>query len=164
MLWIPALQGAAMLIRSLGMKSRNRFSLDAVYTFIKHAGLVHDVIDIDCWAQNGSTRVHVLATLKCRVFCRQNEKPWERLLCLLLLFWHSISIDNDTVWMNEWMNENLYTAHKKLPHKNLAPDTHVSSCKLKTTKGHSYQYRTIMIVTNGERNGIRRTYLSQLVM
>ena len=48
--------------------------------------------------------------------------------------------------MNEWMNENLYIAHKKLPHKILRVHSarytqciHVSSCKLKLPKGRSYQ-------------------------
>ena len=49
------------------------------------------------------------------------------------------------VCVKEWMNENLYIAHKKLPHKTLRVHSArytVHTCKLsqaKTTKGHSYQ-------------------------
>ena len=48
--------------------------------------------------------------------------------------------------MNEWMNENLYIAHKKTSTQNLACSQRqihtLHTCKLsqaKTTKGHSYQ-------------------------
>ena len=56
-------------------------------------------------------------------------------------------MDCCTLWgMNEWMNENLYMAHKKLPHKTLRVHSarytqciHVSSRKLKLPKDmHSY--------------------------
>ena len=36
-------------------------------TFAPYSGLVHDVTDTDCWAQNGSTHKHIFATFKCRV-------------------------------------------------------------------------------------------------
>ena len=50
------------------------------------------------------------------------------------------------VWFSEWMNENLYIVHKKLPHKTLRVHSarytqciHVSSRKLKLPKDvHSY--------------------------
>ena len=48
------------------------------------------------------------------------------------------------LWMNEWMK--IYITHKKLPYKTMHVHSirytqciHLSSCKLKTTKGHSYQ-------------------------
>ena len=34
--------------------------------FVSHAGLVHHVTDVDCWAQNGSTHGRALATFKRR--------------------------------------------------------------------------------------------------
>ena len=46
-------QGAAMLTRSLLMKSRKRVAHDAMYTY---ARLVHDVTDTDChakWQRSG---------------------------------------------------------------------------------------------------------------
>ena len=52
-------QGAAMLTRSLLMKSRKRVANDAVYTY---ARLVHDVTDTD----NGSDQGRVWATFKRR--------------------------------------------------------------------------------------------------
>ena len=51
--------------------------------------------------------------------------------------------------LHEWMNENLYIMHKKLPHKTLrvhstryTPCMHVSSCKLKLPKvTHNKKYK-----------------------
>ena len=57
-----------MLVRFLQMKSRKRMSHDVFDTFTPHSGLVHDVTNTDCWAQNGSTHGRVLATFKRRFF------------------------------------------------------------------------------------------------
>ena len=55
--------------------------------------------------------------------------------------------------MNEWMNENLYIAHKKLPHKTMRVHsarntqcTHVSSRKLKLPKDtHTKKYEQLQL-------------------
>ena len=46
------------------MKTRKRLACDMYTTFATHAGCVYDVTDIECWAQNGSTRSHVFVTFK----------------------------------------------------------------------------------------------------
>ena len=48
--------------------------------FATHAGLVYDVTDTDCWAQNGSTRGCVFATFKRRFLKIQTHKRFNRTL------------------------------------------------------------------------------------
>ena len=40
-----------------------------------HTGLVYDITDTDCWAQNGSTHTHVLVTFKLQ-FVRNGTRHW----------------------------------------------------------------------------------------
>ena len=53
-------------------------------TFAIHIGLVHDVTNTDCWAQNGSMHGHVVATFKTPILQNQDEKASEKLLCGVL--------------------------------------------------------------------------------
>ena len=53
-----------MSVRSLQMKSRKRLARDVLHSFASHSGLVHDVTNTYCWAQNGSTHGRVFATYK----------------------------------------------------------------------------------------------------
>ena len=62
-----AAQGAAMLARSLPMKSRKRLACDVFDTLATHAGFAHGVTDTDCLAQNVSTHGRVFATFKQRL-------------------------------------------------------------------------------------------------
>ena len=48
----------------LPMKGRKRLARDGFDIFATHASLAH-VTDAECWAQNGSNRSHVFATVKC---------------------------------------------------------------------------------------------------
>ena len=52
---IWARQGAAILVHSLPMKSTKSVARDVFDTFATQSGLVRDVSDTDCQAQNGST-------------------------------------------------------------------------------------------------------------
>ena len=44
-----------MLACCLPMKSRKRLAPGASDVFTTHSGIVHDVTDADCWAENGGT-------------------------------------------------------------------------------------------------------------
>ena len=57
-----ALQGAAMLVRSLLMKSRKRLVHDVMSA--THPCCVHDVTDTDYQTQNGGSYGRVFATFK----------------------------------------------------------------------------------------------------
>ena len=53
-------------------------------TFATHSDLVHDVTDMDCWEQNGSTHGRVFATFKRQFLSnKQDQKSNEKLLCIL---------------------------------------------------------------------------------
>ena len=65
-IWVR--QGTAIFVRSLPTKSRKRLARDVFDTFTTHAGLVHDVTNTDCRAQNGSTHGRVFATFIQRRF------------------------------------------------------------------------------------------------
>ena len=56
-----------MLIRSLPMKSRQRWAHDVTYISATNADLAADVTYIDCQTQNGSADSHVFATFKIRI-------------------------------------------------------------------------------------------------
>ena len=43
----------------LPMKGRKRLAREAFDIFATHSGLVHDVTDTDCWAQNSRTHGRV---------------------------------------------------------------------------------------------------------
>ena len=78
-----------MLAQSLPTKSRKRLAHDLFATFATHAGLVHDITDTDCWAQNGSTHGHVFITLNFifnLFFYEQDQKSNEKLHCLFSFF------------------------------------------------------------------------------
>ena len=61
-----------MLVRSIfiseGQKALARKAFDTLAT---HAGVVHDIIDTDCRAQDGSTQGRALETFKRRFFKKQ---------------------------------------------------------------------------------------------
>jgi len=59
-------QRGTMLVQSLPMKSRERWFCDVFDTLAMHAGHVHDIIDTNCWAQNGSTHGHVFTAFEHR--------------------------------------------------------------------------------------------------
>ena len=65
---ISASHCAAMLVSSLPLSSRKRFSFDIVDTFATYAGLVDDPTDAACWAQNTAFVVTFFATFKHRFF------------------------------------------------------------------------------------------------
>ena len=67
----------AMLIRSTPKKSRKMLLSDACDTFATHASMVHNVTDIDCWAQNGSTHGHVFATFQHRFLTKKKKRKKE---------------------------------------------------------------------------------------
>ena len=56
-------------------------------TFATHAGLVHDVTDSDCSAQNGSFHGRVFATFSCLIqFSKQDEKSSEKKCCAYISY------------------------------------------------------------------------------
>ena len=59
--------------QSLPMKSRERWFCDVFDTLATHAGLVHDTIDTNCWAQNGSTHGHVFTAFEHRFWSSRKE-------------------------------------------------------------------------------------------
>ena len=61
------------------MKSRKRLARDVFDTFASYAGLVYDVTDTDCCAQNNSTHGHLFSTFKRRFFKKRDEKSSEKL-------------------------------------------------------------------------------------
>ena len=57
---------AAILVRSLLMKSRKRLAHDVINISVTRAGLFHVVTDTDCRTQNDSAYGSVFATFKRR--------------------------------------------------------------------------------------------------
>ena len=97
--------------------------------------------------------VTICLAYMCTQFAGYFSKPWlYEMICVV--YWNDLyglhahlpCFVAVKLNMNEWMNENLYIAHKKLPHKTLRVHSarytqciHVSSCKLKLPKDmHSY--------------------------
>ena len=77
---IWGLQGAAMLVHSLPMKSRQWVAHGIPNTSAIRddpaiqADLVHDITDKDCQMQNGSTHSHVFVTFECQFLTNQTLK------------------------------------------------------------------------------------------
>ena len=72
-------RNAAVFVRSFAIKNRKGRLVTLFDTFATHAGLVHDVTDNDCSAQNGSFHGRVFATFSCLIqFSKQDEKPSEK--------------------------------------------------------------------------------------
>ena len=69
---LRASQDSAMLVCSSPVKSRNVLTRDLLDTFAVHYGLVRDVTDTDCWAQD---------ELENSTFSKQDEASSENLLC-----------------------------------------------------------------------------------
>ena len=71
-----------MLTRSFTNVEQKRLAADVSDTFATHLGLVHDVIDTNCLAQNGRTYGRVYTTFKRRsIFSKEAKKSSEKLLC-----------------------------------------------------------------------------------
>ena len=84
-----------MSVRSLQMKSRKRLARDVLHSFASHSSPVHDVTNIDCWAQNGSTHGRVFETYK-RGFLTNRTRNVVKNGCVSFLF-KSIPIDKDVM-------------------------------------------------------------------
>ena len=75
--------------QSLPMKSRERWFCDVFDTLATHAGHVHDIIDTNCWAQNGSTHGHVFTAFEHRFWSSCNEARSQVDSCCLYFFFYS---------------------------------------------------------------------------
>ena len=53
-----------MIVCSLLLKSRKKLAHNVFDTSAADVGLVHDITDTDCGAQNGCTRSHISTTFK----------------------------------------------------------------------------------------------------
>lgn len=62
-----------------------RLARDGFHIFAMHAGLVYDIPDTDCWAQNGSAHAHVLATFKLP-FVRNRTRHWVQKMVSIFYF------------------------------------------------------------------------------
>ena len=74
----------AMLVRSLLPQSRNIFR-DVFGTVATHFGLVHDVTDTDCWAEDEQSRSY-FRDFQTLIFIKQDEKSSEKMMCVYFLF------------------------------------------------------------------------------
>ena len=75
----------AMLVRSLRPKSRKIIIRDVFDTVGTHFGLVHDVTDTDCWAQDEQSRSY-FRDFQTPIFIKQDEKSSEKMMCVYFLF------------------------------------------------------------------------------
>ena len=62
-----------------------RLAHDVFHILAMHAGLVYDITDTDCWAQNGSTHAHVLVTFKLQ-FVRNGMRHWVQKMVSIFYF------------------------------------------------------------------------------
>ena len=62
-----------MLLRSLPTKSRKKWVCDVFNTFATHGGLLRDVTDTVCYAQNGSTLGRLFKTIKRRCLTNRSR-------------------------------------------------------------------------------------------
>ena len=86
MLFILLREEPCWFTQSLPMKSRERWFCDVFDTLATHAGLVHDIIDSNCWAQNGSTHGHVFTAFKHKFWSSHKEDKKSSGLLLFVFF------------------------------------------------------------------------------
>ena len=65
----------------LSLKGRKRLAHGVSDTSATHAGLVHEVTDTHCWAQNGSTHGHVFIIFRRRLLINR-MRNWEKSCCV----------------------------------------------------------------------------------
>ena len=89
LLRISAPQGAAMLVRSLPLKSGKGLVRDVSNISVIYAGFVtsyYDVVDTDCWPHNDSAYCRGFATFKRGFLRKRTGKGVNNAVCIFTQF------------------------------------------------------------------------------